>query len=237
MSIIQWFDGYVDGFERPFPAIKAGITGKPEEVTSGGAYAYGQIVFTQNFTAGDTVTIGGTVFTCMASGAAGNQFDVGVSLTLSLDSLVTVLNASTVPAVAVATDSKVSTTTLKAIYDTRTTVGNALTLAATVASGTATVTAMANGALDVEIGLESEFTKITTTGITPAQYYTLPDGVEGQKKTIHLYGKGTGNVIITPTTATRFTSATFDADKEYITCQFFGGQWNILVGVATVATP
>lgn len=52
------------------------------------------IVFTANATAGNTVTVCGVVFTAVASGATGNQFNVGAALTNSITNLVTAINAS-----------------------------------------------------------------------------------------------------------------------------------------------
>jgi hypothetical protein len=84
---------------------------------AGGVNGTGSIVYTTNLLAGDTVTIDGVVFTIVASGATGNQINVGGTLTLTLDNIVTALNASTNVKVALATYSKVSTTTLKVTYD------------------------------------------------------------------------------------------------------------------------
>lgn len=53
------------------------------------------IVFSANCAVGAAVTICGVVFTAVASGATGNQFNVGAALTNSIDNLVTAINAST----------------------------------------------------------------------------------------------------------------------------------------------
>lgn len=53
------------------------------------------IVFTANAAATNTVTICGVVFTAVASGATGNQFNVGAALTDSITNLVNAINAST----------------------------------------------------------------------------------------------------------------------------------------------
>ena len=42
----------------------------------------------------DTVTVNGVVFTCMASGATGNQYNVGGSDTITGDNLAAAINAS-----------------------------------------------------------------------------------------------------------------------------------------------
>jgi hypothetical protein len=48
-----------------------------------------------NVTAADTVTIGTIAFTAVASGATGNQFNIGASATLTGDALAAAINAST----------------------------------------------------------------------------------------------------------------------------------------------
>jgi hypothetical protein len=53
------------------------------------------IVFTANAAATNTVVVCGVTFTAVASGATGNQFNVGASLSATLDNLVTAINAST----------------------------------------------------------------------------------------------------------------------------------------------
>jgi hypothetical protein len=52
------------------------------------------VVFTANAAATNTVTVCGVVFTAVASGATGNQFNVGAALTNSLANLVAAINAS-----------------------------------------------------------------------------------------------------------------------------------------------
>ena len=52
------------------------------------------IVFTANAAATNTVTVCGVVFTAVASGATGNQFNVGAALTDSITNLVNAINAS-----------------------------------------------------------------------------------------------------------------------------------------------
>lgn len=61
---------------------------------SGGEQAYGSITFTEQPVAGQTVTIDGTTVTFEASGATGNQVNLGATLGDTIDNLVTMLNAS-----------------------------------------------------------------------------------------------------------------------------------------------
>lgn len=117
-----------------------------DAVTSTAASATGDIVFSAQPASGSTITINGTVFTFVASGATGNQINKGAALTDTLDAAVTALNASAVPGVATATYSKVGTDTLHVVYDTGGTAGNAFTLAASATSnGTVSGTHLTGG--------------------------------------------------------------------------------------------
>ncbi|MER9496400.1 hypothetical protein NKI86_32130, partial [Mesorhizobium sp. M0320] len=101
-------------------------------VVSGSRKASGTVVYGANLVAGNSVTINGVVFAAVAAGAIGNQFNLGASLTLTLDALAAKLNASVDPKVSVATYSNVAGTTLNVSYDVAGTVGNAMTLAASI---------------------------------------------------------------------------------------------------------
>ena len=59
-----------------------------------------------------TITINGTAFTAVASGATGNQFNIGANLAATLTNIVTVLSASVVPAVQQATYTQTGGNTL-----------------------------------------------------------------------------------------------------------------------------
>ena len=56
--------------------------------------ASGTIVFSAQASANDTVIINGVTFTCVASGATGNQWNAGVSATATAANLATAINAS-----------------------------------------------------------------------------------------------------------------------------------------------
>jgi flagellar hook protein FlgE len=55
----------------------------------------GNIAFANNPTAGDTITINGVIWTFVASGATGNQTNIGANLDTTLDNLVANLNSDT----------------------------------------------------------------------------------------------------------------------------------------------
>lgn len=56
--------------------------------------ASGSFVFSNAATANDTVLVNGVTFTCVNSGATGNQFNKGASATASAANLATTINAS-----------------------------------------------------------------------------------------------------------------------------------------------
>lgn len=95
-----------------------------------GVAATGNIAFAGLPSADDTITINGTAFTFKASGATGNQINIGASVSATIDNAVSILNASVVTGVATATYSKnAGATQLVVTYDDRGTAGNAFTLA------------------------------------------------------------------------------------------------------------
>mgnify|MGYP003393066421 FL=1 len=77
----------------------------------------GQIAFAANPTAGDTITINGITWTFVASGATGNQTNIGSSLDVTVRNLVDNLNASTNAAITPASYSTTLGNNLKVVYD------------------------------------------------------------------------------------------------------------------------
>jgi hypothetical protein len=114
-------------------------------VTTPAVKAVGTVDFTANAAADDTLTVNGTVFTFKASGASGNQINVGATLPDTLTNIVTVLNASVVVGVALATYTSNSTDTITVTVDLAGVAGNDFTLAASVVAG-ATVVEPVGGA-------------------------------------------------------------------------------------------
>lgn len=95
--------------------------------------ASGKITFAANPVADSTITLNGTVWTFKASGASGAQTNIGGSLSATLTTLVTNLNASADAEVAKCTYYKVGNA-LFILFDTGGTSGNSYTLAASVAT-------------------------------------------------------------------------------------------------------
>lgn len=108
-----------------------GAFGQPN--STGTVAAAGAITFAGQPAADSTVTINAVVFTFKASGASGNQCNIAGSLTATLAALVTVLNASVVAGVALATYSS-DATHLTVAFDAMGGAGNLFALAASAGS-------------------------------------------------------------------------------------------------------
>ena len=97
--------------------------------TSAGVAATGNITFTANPSAGNSININGTTWQFVASGATGNQTNIGASLAATLTQLATDLNASAVGNITPATYSNSGGTALGIVYDVNGGAGNAFTIA------------------------------------------------------------------------------------------------------------
>jgi len=78
----------------------------------------GNISFTNNPTAGDTITINGVTWTFVASGATGNQTNIDTNLGRTLTQLAKDINASSNPALTPAKYANIGDTQLGITYDT-----------------------------------------------------------------------------------------------------------------------
>lgn len=110
-TLTLWYD--VSGFQTEFPlascvfrAQMRQAIGSPvlyEWSTNNGrivyseAQAFGTIAFTVNPTAGQYIVLGTSTVTFVASGATGNQVNIGGTLAATLASLLTLVQASTDP--------------------------------------------------------------------------------------------------------------------------------------------
>lgn len=95
--------------------------------------ATASIVFTANLSAGNTITLCGIVFTCVASGASGSQFNVGANLSATLDNLVTAINVN---GLTVATGVAVGTPRTRDLVFARNTGGTTLEVMMRIGSAT-----------------------------------------------------------------------------------------------------
>lgn len=224
-------------FQGSIPAIAAGKTGTPESITVPGISGVDKILFSGNFVAGETVTVNGVVFTCVASGAAGNQFNVGGSLAASLSALQTVLSASVLPQVACAaytvTDTNTSITATASVQTAATGAYNYqnLTLASTHAPA-ATVSRPTTGYALPRVSLTTEHTQINSAALNGDVY--LDNGDETQRKTIAMFGSGTVNVKGLALPGSTVNYALNGADV--LVLQFLSGKWRLILNDGAVAS-
>jgi len=102
-------------------------------VETGGANATGTITFADNPSDGETVTLGGTIFTFKTTPALTNDVEIGADLEESLDNLEAALTASLVSIITQATYSA-SATVLTVTFAIKSVDGNAFSLAASDAT-------------------------------------------------------------------------------------------------------
>ena len=166
----------------PVQAVKplpSGINGAPIAYTgtsatsTAGVAATGTITFADNPTATDTITVNGTSFEFVASGATGNEINIAGTLPLTLDNMLTVLNGSTVAGVALATYTEDGIDELTITYDTLSTAGNLFTLAAS--SDTPSAATLAGG---LNTGAASEALYLMSTTLCHVRF-------DGQAATVN----------------------------------------------------
>lgn len=121
--------------------IVSGIRPATVQTKTNAVKATGTITLSSHVAA-DTVTVNGIAFTCMASGATGNQYNVGADDTETAANLVTALNANTTLDGMVVATSALGVVTLTALVPGE--LGNAVTLAIS-AHGSVSAARMASG--------------------------------------------------------------------------------------------
>jgi hypothetical protein len=109
-----------------------GLLGQP--TTAGAQPATGSFVFSAQPAVNSTVSVAGNPFTFVASGATGNQVNIGASLSATVTALAAALNASVIAGVAASTYAASGGTTLNITHDTVSPVGNVVALAASATS-------------------------------------------------------------------------------------------------------
>jgi len=117
--------------------------------------ARGSISFSGLPVAADTITVNSTVFTARASGATGNEFNIGVDATATAAAFTTVLNASVVAGVALATYYSIAGD-IYVLYDASGTAGNSFTLAESATNTTISGAVLTGGDVTSE---DASFTK------------------------------------------------------------------------------
>lgn len=149
---------YVAGDNQPVvDGVKAILINSDD---AGGVRASGAITFSGTGTANDTVTIGGVVYTLVASPAVAGDVDIGVSAAATAANLAAAINAGAGAGTAYGTGTVAHPTVF-----------------ATVAGAVVTVTAKAygpagNSIATTEAGTGASFAAATLTGGTIAQVVT-----------------------------------------------------------------
>ncbi|MFM0044123.1 DUF3383 family protein [Paraburkholderia sediminicola] len=138
--------------------ITDGVTGSTSTLSFASApTASGSITFALNPSAAATITIGGTAVTFVTSLTTGNQVLIGATLAATLANTVTFLNGSSDVNISKATYSvNQAGTALQIVYKTAGTAGNALTIAASVATPSGATLAGGSGTdISVLLGMTS----------------------------------------------------------------------------------
>src|SRR5580765_4525347 len=122
--------------------------------------AAGTITFVSNPVALTTITLGGTTWTFVASGATGNQTNIGANLAATLTQLALDLNSSADPNVDQCSY-VVSATVLTITYKTPGVGGNAFAIAVTVAGASASAATLSGGTAGTTgLNLSAKYTGI-----------------------------------------------------------------------------
>lgn len=208
-----------------------------DPVSAGVDAATGSIAFSAQPAAASTITINGTVFTFRASGAAGNEINIGANLAATMTATAVVLNASVVAGVATATYAGTATA-ITVTYDTAGITGNAFTLAAsgtsngTVSGATLTGGTMGHTFTSGDDDLPSMSLEV---GNPEVPTFEMNYGVRGNTMKIDMSRRGLLNATLgliakgsaiaatsgagTPTTfsVARFAQATGEITKDGVT--------------------
>lgn len=135
---------YLEGITQGVPNASLKVATNPVQAT-------GVVTFTGDPSADETVTIANVVFTAKASGATGNQFNIGANVTAHAANLAAAINASANLAGKVTATSLLGVVTLTAVVPGVS--GNGLALSESMSN--TTVTAFASGSDGVETTLSS----------------------------------------------------------------------------------
>jgi hypothetical protein len=167
--------------------------------TSASVSAAGDIVFSALPAANSTITINGTVFTFVSGAPSGNQIQIGADVEATVDNAVTVLNASVIAGVALATYSKVDTDTLHIVHDTGGTTGNTFTIAASDDSnGEASNSTLVGGGNKHTFtsGASSLPAMSIETAMPDVPAYQMNYGMRGNMLKVELQRRGLLNAVI-----------------------------------------
>lgn len=196
------------------------------ELMLGSRSAMGYITFSANPSVGHTITVNGTSFAFVGSGATGNQINIAGSLTGTIDNMVSVLNASALANVALATYSNVGGTQLLATVDLAGDQGNSFTLASSNVNGV--VTAVAGGVSPDTIDISKDSVIRLRTLAGGGFNYQLPNGENGQIVSLVFESKGgSANAVVYGAFAGG-AYAIFDTANEFLVVQWLAGAWRVI---------
>jgi hypothetical protein len=216
--------------------------------------ALGDITFTAQPAAGETFVLKGHTFTARAAGAVANEFNIGVSLTLSIDALVASIAAalvvenaaiaaglSAVPAVIVpkvlgyATYSNVGGTKLHVLAVNYGADGNLFTLAEVSANATVSAATLTGGTDADKLDLDAETKALSTVAGTTVTEFDLPIGGEGQETTFYLASKGAGSNAQINGAFVGGTKLTLDTVGKFAKLKYLGSTWVALVSTGAIS--
>lgn len=166
--------------------------------TANAGSASGTITFSAQPAANSTITINGTAFTFVASGAVGNQINIGASLSATLTNAATVLNASAVTGVMAATYTS-DATKLTIAHDAAGLGGNSFTLAAQAASnGTVSAATLTGGTVSHTFvsGAADLPSMSIENGLPDVPSYGMNFGVRGNTMRIAMSRRGLLNATL-----------------------------------------
>lgn len=134
-------------------SLPAGVRSANVKVLLGAVAASGTLTGT-SVIATDVVIINGTSYTCVSSGATGNQFNVGASDTITMANLAATINASSDASGLYSATSAVNVVTVSAVVPGK--IGNAITLVSSDATIVASAGRLAGGAEGTSYNLALE---------------------------------------------------------------------------------
>lgn len=160
----------------------SGYTSAPTVTLQGGVQATGTLTFNSNPSPGDTITLNGVLWTFVASGATGNQFNIGgtTGVTIAVNTL-PVLNASVNPAIDVASygaSGGPTVVVMSITYKSGGPAGNAYTLAASAATPSAGTLTGGSGGTGFGATFSAQVANASVVSITvtnPGSNFSITD--------------------------------------------------------------
>ena len=140
--------------------IQGGVYNAHLNVKLGCDFASKTGTFTGDPSADETVTIGGVVFTAKASGATGNQYNIGANVTAHAANLAAAINASSSVNHSILATSALGVITITSKIPGK--VGNLITLAESTSNFTWAGSVLASGDVDTDKDFQLGKTKETT---------------------------------------------------------------------------